>query len=518
MSRAFTIIDACDDPDLFARWFKDRATWQAWFAFLAALFALPLSDEQRAIFAECTGRGAPPAAPVTEAWLVCGRRAGKSFILALIAVFLACFNDWSPFLGPGERGTIMVIARDRRQARVVFRYVRALLTRVPLLAQLVEREGRDAFDLSDGVTIEIATASFRSVRGYTLVAALLDEIAFFPTDDAAEPDYEIIDALRPGMATLPGAMLLCASSPYARRGALWDAHRKHFGRDGDAVLVWRAATRTMNPTVSQRVIDDAMERDPASAAAEYLAEFRSDIEGFVNREVVEACVAPGMYERPPQPGLRYAAFVDPSGGSGDSFSLAIAHRDRHADRVVLDCLREAKPPFSPEAVVDEFAGVLKSYAVTRVQGDRYGGEFPRELFRRRHISYDTATKPKSDLYRELLPLINSGRCELLDHQKLISQLTGLERRTARSGRDSIDHAPGAHDDVANACAGALLSAFSTHKRRLLRGAYGYGGGPVTWWDAQTGEEIDPATREPVARTRIRVVVVPETAAPAAKGP
>ena len=110
MSRAFTIIDACDDPDLFARWFKDRATWQAWFAFLAALFALPLSDEQRAIFAECTGRGAPPAAPVTEAWLVCGRRAGKSFILALIAVFLACFNDWSPFLGPGERGTIMVIA------------------------------------------------------------------------------------------------------------------------------------------------------------------------------------------------------------------------------------------------------------------------------------------------------------------------------------------------------------------------------------------------------------------------
>jgi hypothetical protein len=107
----------------------------------------------------------------------------------------------------------MVIARDRRQARGVFRYVRALLIRVPLLAQLVEREGRDTFDLSNGVTIEIATASFRSVRGYTLVAGLLDEIAFFPTDDAADPDYEIIDALRPGMATLPGAMLLCASSP-----------------------------------------------------------------------------------------------------------------------------------------------------------------------------------------------------------------------------------------------------------------------------------------------------------------
>ena len=200
------------------------------------------------------------------------------------------------------------------------------------------------------------------------------------------------------------------------------------------------------------------------------------------------CVVPGLYERPPQPNCRYNAFVDPSGGSGDSFSLAIAHRDRHADQVILDCVREGKPPFSPESVVDEFARVLKSYGVTRVQGDRYGGEFPRELFRRHHITYEPASKPKSDLHKELLPLINSGRCLLLDHHKLISQLTGLERRTARSGRDSIDHGPGAHDDVANACAGALLGAVDAHKRHVLRGAYGYGGGPVTWWDAEPGKK------------------------------
>ncbi len=154
---------------------------------------------------------------------------------------------------------------------------------------------------------------------------------------------------------------------------------------------------------------------------------------------------------------------------------------------------------------------------TRVQGDRYGGEFPRELFRRHHISYETASKPKSDLYRELLPLINSGRCELLDHQKLISQLMGLERRTGRSGRDSIDHGPGAHDDIANACAGALLAVSVASKRRALVGSYGYGGGPITWRDAETGEEIDPATREPVQRTRIRFVTVPEALAPAARG-
>jgi hypothetical protein len=87
-----------------------------------------------------------------------------------------------------------------------------------MLSKLIEREDRETIDLSNSVTIEVGTASFKSVRGYTIVAALCDEIAFWPTDDSAQPDYEILDALRPGMATIPNAMLLCASSQYARRG------------------------------------------------------------------------------------------------------------------------------------------------------------------------------------------------------------------------------------------------------------------------------------------------------------
>ena len=67
---------------------------------------------------------------------------------------------------------------------------------------------------------------------------MLDELAFWPTDEgSSEPDVEVINAVRPGMATIPGAMLLCASSPYARKGALFDAHRRHHGKDGDPVLI-----------------------------------------------------------------------------------------------------------------------------------------------------------------------------------------------------------------------------------------------------------------------------------------
>ena len=117
--------------------------------------------------------------------------------------------------------------------------------------------------------------------------------------------------------------------------------------------------------------------------------------------------------------------------------------------------RDENRTFSPEDVVAEFVASLKSYRVTRVQGDRYAGEWPRERFRENGVGYEPAAKPKSDLYRDLLPAINSRQVELLDDARLVAQILGLERRTARGGRDSIDHAPGAHDDLANAVAGLI---------------------------------------------------------------
>jgi hypothetical protein len=137
-------------------------------------------------------------------------------------------------------------------------------------------------------------------------------------------------------------------------------------------------------------------------------------------------------------------------------TLAIAHMK--GNRAILDCVRERRAPFSPDGVVKEFADALRSYGVSKVVGDRYGGEWPRERFRVHGIEYRVADKTKSDLYLALLPLLNSGRVELLDHPRLVNQLIGLERRTSRAGKDSIDHVPGGHDDVANAVAGAVIIA------------------------------------------------------------
>ena len=114
-----------------------------------------------------------------------------------------------------------------------------------------------------------------------------------------------------------------------------------------------------------------------------------------------------------------------------------------------------RPPFSPDSVVKDFAELLRTYRLTKVTGDRYGGEWPRERFREHGITYQPSKLTKSDIYRELVAPINGGRIALLDHKVLRAQLQGLERRVARGGKDSIDHGPGGRDDVANAAAGAL---------------------------------------------------------------
>ena len=267
---------------------------------------------------------------------------------------------------------------------------------------------------------------------------------------------------------------------------LWDVYKKHFGPDGDPlILVAQAPSRTLNPSLPQRVVDRALEEDRAKNTAEYLAEFRTDIELFVPMEVVEACL--GDYrEQLPVPDVMYHAFTDPSGGSADSFTLAIAHKD--GDQVIVDAVRERKPPFSPEDVVAEFAALILQYHTTTVFSDRYAGEFPRELFAKHGVIYEVSELTKSDLFRDLLPRLNSASITLPRHDRLISQLASLERVTSRAGKDSISHPPNGHDDVANAVAGVASRAAGSGFDETLSWVDGPGE-PVRDWEAMRAQRL-----------------------------
>jgi hypothetical protein len=399
--------------------------------------------------------------------MVIGRRGGKSHAAALIAVYEAFLKDHRDRLAKGEVATVMVVAADRRQARTIFRYIKGLINSNEMLRKMVVKEKDTSIELNNCCVIEIGTANNRALRGYTISCAILDEIAFWNADGMA-PDAEIVRGIKPALATL-GGPLIALSSPYARRGVLWTTYKKHFGGKGK-VLVAQAPSNVMNPSLSKEYIEDAYQDDHAAAVAEYGAQFRLDIESFTNIESVEAVVTEGITERYPIAGQNCHAFVDPSGGSKDAMTLAIAHMER--DKIIIDCIRARKPPFSPEAVVYDFSEDLKRYGITRVVGDRYAGEWPREQFRKNGINYEPSAQPKNILYNNLLPTLNSKKVDLLDNKILINQLTSLERRTSRGGRDQIDHPPNGHDDVANAVAGvcSMLSTRQLHQagRFVLR--------------------------------------------------
>jgi hypothetical protein len=433
-------------------------SWEAWRVLLVAAMGETLLDDERALFKSLTGREREPLQMVEEFVGVIGRRGGKSRAISVLATYIAGLCN-HPALVRGERGVLLCIAPDQRQAAITLDYATAAFEASPILKQLIANKTSDTLELTNRITIEVRAANFRRLRGPTYVTVIADEVAFWLNENSANPDDEILNAVRPGLASTAGLLALI-SSPYARRGELWRVYNKNYGSNGDPlVLVAQGASRTFNPSLPESVVARAYERDPASAAAEFGAQFRSDIESFISLEAVQACVTPGVYERGPQRDVCYHSFADPSGGSADSFTLAIGHYVYGQQTVVVDALRETKPPFSPEAVVDEYARLLKRYGIGRINGDKYAGIWPAAEFGKVGITYEQSVKPKSDLYVDLLPLINSSRIELLDHDRCINQLCGLERRTARSGKDSIDHSPGNHDDVANVVAG--LSAIAT---------------------------------------------------------
>ncbi len=461
MKKRLTMRRALEDPKLFGRVLEGES-WRPWRILLIAMMGELLTDDERLIFTQLTGRVVEPLEPVEEFWGIIGRRGGKTRSMAVLIAYLAALVDWRDVLVPGERGRALYLAHTAKQASIAFDYTTSLFTDLPLLCSLVTNRTSEGIQLNNGIDLEVRAATWRGLRGPTSIAALFDELAFFQSEEhSANTDAEILRAVRPSLATT-GGPLIAISSPHAKRGEVFNTFERDYGDEGDPlILVAKGASRTLNPSLPERVVLRALQRDEASAKAEYLAEFRADLEAFVSLEAVRECIVAGRSVVPPNKHrMPYVAFCDPSGGSADSFTLAIGHdglNDKQVayDTLVLDLLDEVEPPFRPERVVMRFAATLQSYGCRTVFGDAYAGRWVSDAFDRYGIRYQRSPLTKTELLLNFLPELNSGRVKLLDHPKMTSQLVGLERRVTSAGREMIDHAPGRHDDVANAAAGCL---------------------------------------------------------------
>jgi hypothetical protein len=437
------------------------ATWRAWRTILAGAFGLALNAEEAADFCRLTDRD-PLKAPCRELLVLAGRRGGKSIIAAAIAVFLATLKRWT--VAPGEVAVVMLLASDRDQARVAFRYCLGLLEASPILSQEIHSTTADTIRLHSGIEIVIATSDKASVRGRTLIAVICDEIAFWGTD--AE---EVLRAIRPGMASQGEAMLIEITTTYSQRGPAFQTFKRYFGAEDARVLVVRATTRDLNPTIPQSFIDAELEADPQAAAAEYLSVFRSDLEALFDLALIERATRTGPRELPyllasaTGSVMGYHAAVDVSGGRNDATAAAVAHCD--GDRVVIDACRRWPSPHDPVAVAAEVATFLKGYGMTNPYADQYGAELSRSIYSEAGLSLMAAEVNRSEAYLHLLPLFTSGRIEIPDEPVLRAELLGLERRVGRSGRDAVDHAPTARsrDDVSNVVA---LAAYAASRARV----------------------------------------------------
>jgi hypothetical protein len=460
-----SIDEALGDPQLLGAALGPTDSWGAWLAVLKASFGRRLTRSEARAFAQVAGGRRAPVEPVRELWAIIGRRGGKSRVAAGLAAFLGGFPDYRDRLSPGETGYVLVLAASKAQANVVFSYALGFLESSPVLAQLIETTTQDEIRLAGNIVIGTHPNNFRTVRGRTLLACIFDEVAFWRDETTATPDVETYRAILPALATT-GGPLIGISSPYRQVGLLHAKHRDHFGKSSPDVLVVRGGTEAFNPTIDRSVIARARADDPVAAAAEWDGMFRADIAQFLDDASIDAAIDRDRpLELPRRAGVDYRAFADASAGRHDAFTLCIGHQE--GDSFVADVIRGRRPPFDPPKLAAEYAVLAREYGCGEITGDAYAGEWVAGAFRDARIEYRRAKLPKSGLYLEALPHFMRGAVSIPDLPPLTRELRLLERRTHRSGKDSVDHGTGGADDHANALAGCMWLAMRPQRGEEL---------------------------------------------------
>jgi hypothetical protein len=182
---------------------------------LKAAHGRPLNERERKLFAELAGGREPPARKVKEAVVVASRRSGKGRIAAALCVHAAVLTDHSAVLAPGEVGVCACVSPTRAQSEILLGYAVGFLEASELLCGELKDVTSDAITLKNGNVITTLTSDYRSLRGRTLLLAVLDEAAFLRDELSSTPDIECARALAPGLATT-GGLLCILSSPYRK--------------------------------------------------------------------------------------------------------------------------------------------------------------------------------------------------------------------------------------------------------------------------------------------------------------
>jgi hypothetical protein len=264
---------------------------------LRGTYGLRLSAEQLALWQQCTGRERYAGRPFGEVTVIAGARAGKdSRIAAPIASFEAVFGGHGAALSRGERGVIPVVAQDTRAARIAFGFISEIFRRSPLLAALIGDERAMELELTNGLSVACFPSTMASLRGWAIPAAVLDEMAFWRLEGANDSDVEIQASIRRGTLSFAQPRVVKTSTPYMRSGVLHDDFARAFGQDDPDLLVWRASSALMNPSITPARLERERRLDATRFQREYEAEFSDDVAAFLPAAWIAAAVVTGRHE------------------------------------------------------------------------------------------------------------------------------------------------------------------------------------------------------------------------------
>lgn len=389
--------------------------------------------------------------------LLAGRRSGKSLLSDVICCYEALIPDFSGALRPGEERYILILSVRADNSMMHIRQIAKLLRHNRAIGKMIRREMQDRLELSNNVTILSLPASARAGRGFTSSCLLLDELAFFVDSLGNNSASEVYNALSPTVATFEKGRIVITTSVASKTGIIYDLYDRAQAGELDDFYVTKADTRSLNPKVSQRVIDNAMKRDPEAAEAEYYSNFREPTESFLDADRIDQAVDNGLSEVvKAQAGKTYVMAIDPA-TMRDRYALAVMHAE--GDLSILDYAEALKPPVNPARAESLLLSLVERFNPAVIRCDqastviRLKSEIPR-------MEYCAFTRPfKLQIYGNLKEALNLGRLAIYRHQELIDELKFLQIRNSvdisapKSGRVT-------HDDLADVtalCVDALAS-------------------------------------------------------------
>lgn len=424
--------------------------------------------------------------------LVCGVRAGKSFLASCAAIKGALTADLEA-LKPHEVPRFAIVAPTVDNARATFRILVGIVRGSKVLRAMVvpRKKGSEDADATldtlelrrpDGRRVEIVVVAAHrgavTMRSRWLVGFVLDEVALFGAE-ATGAAVNAEELLRAGETRLvPRAQGWLISSPFGPSGLLYELWREHFGKPGE-VLVVHAPTRAMNPSFPEKKVDAVRRRDADTAAREYDAAWLDATTALLDGRQLDAATRKAPAQRPPVAGVRYVAAGD-AATRGNAWTLVVGHAERAAP-VVVDGVRLEQPlrvvvdgawqwigsksaPLSPATVLEEQAAILRPYGTRTIFQDHVMLDALRDLARQHKLYLEEQRGEQLETYMQLRTAVASSALELPPDAFVRQDLAGIRRKVTSSGTriELPTTANGRHSDFAPAI--ALLV-----RRALLEG-------------------------------------------------